>query len=663
MMGPPVAESLRFPAAVLASLAIAAGWATGPARAADRPAGTASTWGHELNQDELPGWNPARAPLIPPARWYRTIDGILQESGASGLWFSGPSALPFPPLPLSPKEPTGWRTPRRFAAAFRSTGLRWDVAYEVWAARKALRAGATVADPTADPTAYTRRLSLLDPAYRRAALREIRRIVPTLRGRPYVNLYTGSDEPVTILPRGRARSSPFGRRLARDFRRATGLALPDPAARPTASAREGLRWLAWTRFSGDRFFAMKAEQARLIRRLDPAARVDPNDYGFIDGFIPWDYTRLASFADVVEADPYVSYPERDRAGRGRYNPGFGAKLLSDLTGKRVRIVVQAFDYSRYRPTPGDLWTWSAQALRAGATDISFFGSDDPRFTNRRLYDGMLALARAMRAARLPAAPTDPSQLVLYATASEGQAQPARAGGVRYRTSGDALYTTYALLGELEGADFSFDADTRLLAEPARLAAARTIWMPRGDTLDAAFAARLADWVRAGGTLVVTDPRAFTRAPDGSSLAAIRGALVGAPLGPPRRGSVLAVEPGALGAGAPDDLLTLPVDTPRPRAFSAVPPGARVVARFLDGAPAAILNPVGAGRVLAFSADPMTPGVLDEPLDLARFVGVVHAWAGGRVGDPAWDYRLPGDPDPTRLPWKDAVPPAAARAGL
>ena len=30
---------------------------------------------------------------------------------------------------------------------------------------------------------------------------------------------------------------------------------------PASSAREGLRWLAWTRFSGDRFFAMKAEQA------------------------------------------------------------------------------------------------------------------------------------------------------------------------------------------------------------------------------------------------------------------------------------------------------------------------------------------------------------------------------------------------------------------
>ena len=667
MMGAPVARPR--PAIALATAALAACAATATAAAApatgDRPAGTVSTWGHELNQNELPRWNPATAPVFAPRRWYPIVDGILRESGANGLWFSGPSALPFPPLPLSPKEPVGWRTPSRFAAQFRRTGLRWDVAVEIWAARKALqRRSVTISDPTAELTAYTRRLSLLDPVYRREALREIRRIVPRLRNLPYVNLYTGSDEPIALIPRGsKARSSAFGRRLARDFRRATGFALPDPAARPSTSAQEGLRWLAWSRFSSDRFFAMKAEQARLIRRLDPDALVSPNDYGFIDGFMPWDYTRLAGFADVVEADPYVSYPERDRAGRGRYNPGFGAKLLSDLSGRRTRIVVQGFDYSRYQPVPGDLWTWTAQALRAGATDISFFASDNPRFTNRRLYRAMLDVARSLRGTRLPAPPTDPEQLVLYATASEGQAQPNRVGNVRYRTDGDAIYTTYSLLGELAGGAFSFDADTRLSAQPARLAAARTLWLPRADTLDAPFADQLAAWVRAGGTLVVTDPEAFTRSATGAPLTAVRDALIGAPLGPPRPGRMLQVEQGALAPGLPDDLLSVPIDADRAQAFAAVPAGSTVVARFIDGAPAAILRPVGAGRVLAFAADPMVPSVLDEPLDLARLVGAIHRWAGGTVDHPAWRYRIPGDPQPTRLPWEDAVAPEAARAGL
>lgn len=662
MMGAPVTRPLSTVLTATA-LALTAAFGVGQANAsADRPAGRVSDWSHELNQEDLPQWRERTAPPYRPAAWAKIIDGILTTAGDNGLDFSGVSALPFPPLPLSPKETPGWRTPSRFMAQYRRSGLSWDVAVEVWAARNALnKKRAVVSDP--GTKAWARRLSLLDPAYRIEALREIRRIVPTVRSKPYVNYYTGSDEPFVVLPHGKARRTPFGRKLAADFRRATGFTLPDPNARRSSRTTERLRWLAWSRYSGQRFFAIKAEQAALIRTLDPDAVVDPNDYGFIDGFIPWDYTRLSDFADVVEADPYVSYPERDRVGRGRYNPGFGAKLMSDLTGKRTRIVVQAFNYSRYTPTAGDLWTWSAQALRAGATDISFFASDNPRFSRPKFYDTMLQIAKSLRGTRLPAPPTDPSQLVLYSTASEGQAQPDRLGDVRYRTSGDAIYTTYSLLGELEGGRFSFDADTRLVSDPARLAAAKTLWMPRGDTLDPVFAQRVADWVRAGGTLIVTDPAAFTRTPTGTSLAGVRDVLIGAPLGPPRSGTVLEVQPGALGAGTPDDLLTLPIDSAGPRAFASVPTGASVVARFIDGAPAAILRPVGAGRVLAFSADLMAPSVLDGPLDLARFVGDIQRWAGGTLADPAWNYRIPGDPFPAGLPWPDAITPQAARAGL
>lgn len=664
-----IARSVRAPSSrsLLAPLAVAAaGLALAPVAAqgqsGDRPAGSVSTWSHELNQNELPRWNPDRAPLIAPRRWFRMVADTLHTSGSNGLWFSGVSALPFPPLPLHPREPVGWRTPARLAAEHRRTGLRWDVAVEVWAARNALRKRtAAVSDPSTE--AYTRRLSLLDPAYRTESLREIRRIVPTVRGKPYVNYYTGSDEPVTVIPRGKARNTAFGRRLSRDFRRATGYALPDPTARPSRAVSEQLRWLAWTRYSERRFFALKAEQAALIRRLDPRAVISPNDYGFIDGFIPWDYGRLAPFADVVEADPYVSYGERDRRGRGRYNPGFTAKLLSDITGKRVRIVVQAFPYSGYTPRGADLWTWSAQALRAGATDLSFFASGNPRYTDTALYRSMLDVARSLRGTRLPAPPVDRAQVVLYATASEGQAQPHRRGGTRYRTTGDEMYTTYSLLGELAQGAFRFATDTSVAASPAALDGVRTLWLPRAETLDQATADRIAAWVEAGGTLVVTDPDAFTRTPAGASLAGVRDRLVGAPLGPVRPGTMLKVQPGALGAGTPDDLLSVPVDGPSPRAFAAVPDGASVVARFIDGAPAAILRQVGSGRVLAFAADVMAPSALDDPSDLARFARDIHVWAGGTVGHPAWSYRIPGDPSPGRLPWETAVAPDVAVSGM
>src|SRR5207248_11458614 len=115
----------------------------------------------------------------PPPRWFRIIDGILRTAGRNGLWFSGFGALPFD-VPLNPKEPKQWRNPANFMRQYRRTGLSWDVNLEARAAKVALaRKMAVVSNPSAD--APTRRLSLIDPGYRKAALREIRRLVPFYR--------------------------------------------------------------------------------------------------------------------------------------------------------------------------------------------------------------------------------------------------------------------------------------------------------------------------------------------------------------------------------------------------------------------------------------------------------------------------------------------------
>ena len=239
-MGRPV-RRLRPALAALAIAAAAAGPAGAVPATGDRPAGTVSDWSHELNQNELPQWRRATAPPIPPRRWFPLVRSILHDAGVVRAVVQRAERPPVPAAPAEPEGAGGVAEPRRRSRGeFARSGLRWDVAYEVWAARKALDRGATVADPTADPTAYTRRLSLLDPRYRAEALREIRRIVPGLRGLPYVHLYTGSDEPVTILPRGRREAHRVrAPRWPGDFRRATGFALPDPAARPTTSAARG----------------------------------------------------------------------------------------------------------------------------------------------------------------------------------------------------------------------------------------------------------------------------------------------------------------------------------------------------------------------------------------------------------------------------------------
>ena len=253
--------------------------------------------------------------------------------------------------------------------------------------------------------------------------------------------------------------------------------------------------------------------------------------------------------------------------------------MSDLTGKRTRIVVQGFDYSRYRPAPGDLWTWTRPGAARRAPPTSASSRRTTRASPTGASTTRCSTSRAACAARrLPAPPADPEQLVLYATASEGQAQPAP--GRRPALPHQRRRDLHHLLAPRRARRRRRSASTRTRAWCASRRGSRRrgrIWMPRGDT-SSTRPSPSAWWTgcaRAGRS-IVTDPDGVHRdaAGGGPSLAAAHDALIGAPLGPARRGSILEVAPGALGAGAPDDLLTSPSTRPDPRAFAAVPAGAR-----------------------------------------------------------------------------------------
>lgn len=617
----------------------------------DRPMGAVFSWGYELRQQRLPNWRPKRSPYT-PAQWAKRMNGILKTSGENGLWFSGSTALPFD-LPINKVEPkAGWFNRANYLRLHRQTGVKWDVNLELRVAKRA-QFRKLITSWNIKLKIPARRYNMLSPGWQATALREIRRLVPRYRGVPYRNYYTGVDEPMVFPPFGPAEKNPLAKRFIAEIKSRYGQTAPGGNAPPTSDPAEGLKWLAFNRYTGERYFALKKEQADLIHRLDPEGLVSPNSYAFIDGFIPWDYTQLAGFADVVELDPYPSYDEAVNPGRGRYNQGFGTKLMSDLTGKRIRTIVQGFPYQGYDPTPADVWTWTTQALRAGASDISLYAENNPIARRPKVYRAMLDIARALRGTRLPAPPVDPATVVVYATASEGQGRPQDLLGVRPRTRADALYTTYSLLGELGQSAFVFDADTRLVADPARLAAARTVWLPRGETLDRAFAEALQRWVQAGGTLVVTDPQAFTRAPDGTSLADIRQTLIGADV-VANPGTGITMAPDAIAPGVPARTLGIPLLPGRAGAFTTVA-AATTIATNGDGSPAALLRSVGTGQVVAFAGQVMTPRSLDAPGDLVAMASSLLAWRGAPLGVGAWRYEIPGNPAPGALPWPTAVP--------
>jgi hypothetical protein len=646
-------RGLRHPIAAAVSLLAVASpalAATGP----DRPMGAVFSWGYELRQKNLPTWRPDRNPFT-PAQWTKRMNSILGRSGQNGLWISGSTGLPFD-LPINKVEPTkAWFNKANYQRLHNETGIKFDVNWELRVAdlakKRKLHKSWNIKLKIA-----ARRYNMLGPGWQRTALREIRRVVPKHRGLPYRNYYTGVDEPMVFPPFGPATKSKLGKQFLADIMARYGQNAPAGDASPTTDPQEGLRWLAFNRYTGERYFALRGEQARLIKQLDPSALVSPNSYAWINGFIPWDYTKLADFADVVELDPYTSYDEVITRGRGRYNHGFGTKLMADLTGQRIRTIIQAFPYQGYDPKPEDVWTWATQALRAGATDLSLYGENNPIARRPAVYAAMLDIARNLRGTRLPAPPVDPANVIVYATASEGQGQPNVKIGERPRTLANQLYTTYSILGEQLHAGFVFDSDTRLVADPTRLARATTVWLPRGETLDRPFAEALVTWVRAGGTLVVTDPDAFTRAPDGSSLADLRDTLIGAGAIPNPTAS-LAVAVAAIDANLPSRALAVPTAPGGGGAFTQIPAGATVVATNADGSAAGLRRVVGAGQVLAFAGDVMFPGTLDAPAELVELVKAIQLWRRAPLDLASWRYEIPGNPAPGRLPWPSAVRPA------
>lgn len=634
-----------FRPAALALTLLAVAVPAAVAAETDRPAGATFTWGHELRQAKLPAYRTGKPVPFGRTAWARIVNEILTTAGQRGLWYSGSVALPFD-LPLPAYEPrTGWFTRANYTRLNAQTGIRFDVHLELRLAQLAKDKKWHTLWNTRNPIPQ-RKYLMITPGWDRAALAEINRLVPKYRGLPYKAYYTGTDEPMLFPAYGPAEKSAFAKQLAAKIRATQGWGPPSSRRGPTTDPIEGLRWVAWHRYTGARFAHLRRRQVARIRQLDPQAVVSPNDYAFIDGFIPWDYTLFADYSDVIEVDPYVSYDEAVNPGRGRYNPGFATKLMVDLTGKRVRTIVQAFEYKGYQPLPADVWIWASQALRAGATDLSLYAMDNPRFTDPPVYEAMLGIASSMRSARLPLPANDPTTVLLYNTASEAQSQPHKAFSVRPRTRADQLYTTYAALGELAGSSFVFDVDTRLARDPARLARTRTLWVPRAEVMDQALADALVAWVRSGGTLVVTDPDAFTRTPRNVSLAAIRETLIGSGVGP-ATGGRLTIGAGGIGAAqvAPIDLATSAAGR-----FVAPPPGATVIGANGDGSPAVISRAVGAGRVIAFAADPMFPSSLAAPAGLEALARAVQRERGAPVDLPVWDYALPGTPDPVRPPW-------------
>ena len=613
---------------------------------------TVTSWSHDLNPRDKKGFKTPE--LADEAVQQKEILAIFKQSGEAGMGYMD--------LPgrLDGNEP--WRTAAFHREQFRKYGVRYDVFSEgSGSTAAALKRGAELLNASAKDLGRKPSVSIVDPAYVEAQCAILRKLGADLRGEPFVGYYYGKDEPSVHIPEGKPEGwGTYGRAMAEEVLEQYGFgrfAAPQPKEKSfLEDPNKPLRWIAYNRWMNDKFIASRSRLSQVLHEADPGARYSPANYWFMSGFQPYDFSRLATCSDLMECDPYASSAERER-GRGVFNHGFGAKFMADLTGKPVRIVAQAFHYAGYDMTPDDLREWLSQALRCGASAITYYEMDSPRWTDPARWKMMLHLSSVISRMNRVALPTKADTAVLYALythMSHGAS-----------TSGDQVYAAHALLGELAGSWFRFVSDAQLERGERDLSAYKVVYLPLGKYMTPAASKIIEDYVRGGGVLVCGDAEAFSFDLAGNDTSATRERLLGIKnLGPKPKGGnnkdaktqspaevpdriILKSAQWGLSAGSSLRLFDFKLGEEAASSHTCevalADPKAEILGAYPDNSPAIVVHNLDKGKVITFAANPFAPELtVDASSWPAAFKGLQQS-LGCKVDLPIWHFALPTPP--------------------
>ncbi len=407
---------------------------------------------------------------------------------------------------------------------------------------------------------------------------------------------------------------------------------------------EALRNIAFWRWWNDQFSDVVAQYRDRVKQHAPNIPFGVMTQNYTRGISSVIHEAHAAFSDWAGCDPYPSSTLAIYGtARARFHTGFSCKLTHDVTGgKRTRVYVQAFNYHAHLPRPSDLREWASQALKNGAVELGWW-APNCRWENPSGWKEMLRISNIVHRMKRLQVPGETKTLVLFSNHSRW------AGGNQQDAEydpGHAYYTLYSILGENLRTWFRFASETTLSKGLDCLDRYRLVYVPQLKFSDTETGDRLCAFVKQGGTLVVLDPEAFQWNVDGTRHAA-RDILVGGRLGSHRSASSIVIGEGGF-AGLPAGV-ELPLSMIRHRAGEGdvmayditPPPGAKVIAHYRNGKPAAYLRTVGNGRVIYFGAQPF--GDSSHALEPGGWADFFRNLA-GEIGEPAqlpiWDFLVP-----------------------
>jgi len=594
---------------------------------------TVVSWAHDLNPKKKKGGF-KRDDLKDDSVWQKEAATIFKEAGNAGMGFMD--------LPGRLNGTESWRSPEFHRDQFRKYGVKFDVWTEgSESTAAAIRSGAELLNPSGENLGRKPNVSVVDRNYVDAQEKILRNLGRKLTGEPFVGYYYGKDEPKVHIPEGKAeRWGAYGQAMAKEVRAQYGFDrfdAPEPKDKDfQKDPNKPLRWIAYNRWANDRFIETRRRLNKALHEADPSARYTAANYWFMSGFVPFDYTRLAACGDLMECDPYASSAEKER-GRGVFNHGFGAKFMSDLTGKPVRIIAQAFDYAGYKMKPDDLREWVSQAMRCGASAIDYYEMDSPRWSAPDRWKTMLNLSHTITRMNRIKLPTDADTAIIYTVYTHM--------GMGSESPGDQLYAAHLLLGEFAGSWFQFVSDTQLERGEIELSRYKTIYLPVAKYMTSEATAKIESAVRAGATLICGDAEAFSCDLAGNDTSARREQILGIKTLGAKSANKIVMKQSSIGLTAKTELPLFGIslwDESSPghaREISVTPLDVQIIATYPDGTPAIVSRKFRKGNVVTFAANPFAPRIAVEKTQWPAFFKALQENAGCVVERPIWRFCL------------------------
>ena len=390
-----------------------------------------------------------------------------------------------------------------------------------------------------------------------------------------------------------------------------------------------LKWIAYLRWQADLSVETVRVLAEAFRKKCPKAIIlGPDEFAT---FCPMDWQRMGQVVDVATGQTLCS-----AGGARQFNAGYLVKFHRDLTNRPVYPYVQLIKYGR-SPSVETLYGWIDQLARGGSEGmfvgaVEWFDRDlnHPRYAAVQKWQATLDIAQTLQTMGRVRRPDDKTMALHFGSFT----QMARGASPDQTVVG----ATYGMLGPRARAWFTFTDDFQIERDVTRWDEFKVVVMPDAKYVDRSLCRAARRLVQRGGTLIVTDPEAYSFALDGTDLADFRKELFGV----------------TRAKGTPQTTLVIgdkKLTNPDPRELTITitdPDRTTVLASFADKSPAIVEHRLGKGRVWYFALNPNNDATVDD----VRWIRPWRAWL-GKLGVPLdhdiWRFQIPRKPlaaDPT-----------------